>query len=175
MRRKGGNKANRNAGKVYTRHAPVVRRFLSSRLGNAADVEDLAHETYLRLTRVDNLDLIRNPEAYLVRIASNLANELLIKQGRNPAAVSLDDIQEEDVAGSAVEGILEQGADLDRLQAVLGKMPPHYAAVLLMRKRDGFTPAEIAARLNIAPSTVPTYLKRALALVRKEWTSAGKE
>lgn len=157
---------------IFAHHGPSVRHFLISRLGNAADAEDLAHETYLRLARVKDLDLIRNPEAYLIRIAANLANEFHLKQGRNPASVSLDDIYNTGADGDGMqhEENLQHRAEISKLEHLLSELPPHYAAVLLMRKRDGYSPAEIAERLDIAPSTVTTYLKRALALLREQWT-----
>jgi len=37
-----------------------------------ADAADLAHEVYLRILRVSDPDMIRNPEAYLVAVAGNL-------------------------------------------------------------------------------------------------------
>ena len=157
---------------VFASYGPKLRRFLSGCLGNDADAQDLAHEAYLRLTRVKRPDLIRSPEAYLFRIASNLANEFLLKQRREPACVRLDDLQgsDGDSDGAAFAGALEHRADIARLERLLADLPPRYAAVLVLRKRDGYSHAEIARRLDIAPSTVPTYLKRALAHLRARWT-----
>lgn len=39
------------------------------------DAEDLAQEVYLRLLRVEDLDAIEQPQAYLYRMARNIAAE----------------------------------------------------------------------------------------------------
>ena len=157
---------------VFKQYAPQLRYFLTSRLGNEADAQDLAQEAYLRLTRVERPELIRKPEAYLFKIASNLASELLLKRAQNPASVPLDDLQEagEDGDGAAFENALDRRAEIVRLEAILDVLPPLYRAVLLLRKRDGYSNNEIAEKLNLAPSSVPTYLKRALAQCRARWS-----
>ena len=47
-------------------HGGQLRRFLSSRVRNAADIPDLIQEVYLRMLRIPDHDAIRSPEAYLV-------------------------------------------------------------------------------------------------------------
>jgi RNA polymerase sigma-19 factor, ECF subfamily len=157
---------------VIRRYAPQLHHFLSSRLDSEAEAQDLAQEAYLRLTRVNHPELIRSPEAYLFRIASNLANERLLKRAQDPACVPLDGLEQagEDGDGAAFEGTLDQRAEIVRLERILDDMPPLYRAVLLLRKRDGYSHAEIAEKLNIAPSTVHTYLKRALTQCRARWS-----
>jgi len=158
--------------RAFKHYAPQLRRFLSSRLGNHADVQDLAQEAYLRLTRVKRPDLIRKPEAYLFRIASNLANEHLLKRAHDPKFVALEDIQKmgDDGDGAAFEDTLDRRREIVRLEALLDDLPPLYSAVMLLRKRDGYSHKEIAKKLNIAPSTVHTYLKRGLAQCRARWS-----
>ena len=43
---------------------PFVLQVLNRRLPIKADVADLAQEVYLRLLRVEKLDLVENPRAY---------------------------------------------------------------------------------------------------------------
>jgi RNA polymerase sigma-19 factor, ECF subfamily len=163
---------NRRFGSVIKQYAPQLHHFLSSRLNSETEAQDLAQEAYLRLTRVARPELIRSPEAYLFRIASNLANERLLKRAQDPAFVPLDGLEKsgEDGDGAAFEGTLSHRAEIVRLEAILDEMPPLYRAVLLLRKRDGYSHAEIAEKLNIAPSTVHTYLKRALKQCRARWS-----
>src|SRR5688572_17779431 len=50
-------------------HGRALRRFLAARMRAApADVPDLAQEVYLRLLRIPDYELIRNPRAYLYTI-----------------------------------------------------------------------------------------------------------
>src|SRR5882757_4637917 len=50
-------------------------RFLGRRVETGVDVEDLAQETYLRLLRARDLSDVRNPQAYLLRVASHVVSE----------------------------------------------------------------------------------------------------
>ena len=47
-------------------------QFLGRRVRSAVDIEDLAQETYLRLLRARDLGEVRNPQAYLLRVASHV-------------------------------------------------------------------------------------------------------
>ena len=159
-------------GQAYAAYAPELRRFLASRLGNEADAQDIAQEAYLRLTRVERPELIQKPASYLFRIASNLANELLLKRKNMPAMVDLDTLIEEggEAKSDQSEAWLRQRAVTAQLEEVLHDLPPLYRAILLMRKGYGYSHKEIAERLEISPQTVHTYLKRALAQCRAKWS-----
>ena len=49
--------------------------FLRGRVRASLDIEDLAQETYLRLLRARDLSEVRNPQAYLLRVASHVVTE----------------------------------------------------------------------------------------------------
>ena len=141
--------------------------YLLRRLGNESDVQDLAQEAYLRLLRVEKGDLIRNPRAYLFRIAANLVYEFRMKEGRS-APFDGDPQPEIDAAPTptSLEGSLESRDTLRHLGRVLQDQPPLYRAVLLMRKRDGMSHDEIAEKLGVSVHTVRKYLTRAVAECR---------
>ena len=61
---------------------------------------------------------------------------------------------------------------MGRLDAILQDRPPLYRAVLLLRKRDGYSHAEISEKLGITKTTVRTYLTRALSRCFEEWEDA---
>ena len=52
-----------------------LTRFVERRVRIRADAQDLAQEVYLRLLRTSQIDLIAEPQAYLYRMASNVAAE----------------------------------------------------------------------------------------------------
>jgi RNA polymerase sigma factor (sigma-70 family) len=57
-----------------------MRKFLRGRVGvPAADIEDVAQEVFLRLLRYDKADLVEHPQAYLFKVASNVAAEWSIR------------------------------------------------------------------------------------------------
>ena len=162
---------------VIEGYAPRLVRFLEMRTGNGSDAQDLAQEAYFRLCRVSDPDLIREPESYLFRIACNLANELALRRGSQPAMVELDaglpDLADGD-SGSFAD-LLESRSSVERLESILAEMPSLYRAVLVLRKRDGYTHDEIAERLGISPHTVHKYLSRALFQCRALWAERHHE
>src|ERR1700722_2451060 len=66
-------------------------RFLGRRVRSAVDIEDLAQETYLRLLRARDLGEVRNPQAYLLRVASHVLVEWRGHELRPESLVELDD------------------------------------------------------------------------------------
>jgi len=63
----------REFGEAYVRLLPDLRRYVIRTIGNAADVDDIVQEAFLRMLRVDFQDW--NDERwrrYLFRTASNL-------------------------------------------------------------------------------------------------------
>jgi DNA-directed RNA polymerase specialized sigma24 family protein len=64
---------NRSLLSSLTRHRAALLRFLQPRLNNAALVENLTQETWLRAANARNATAIGNRRGYLFCIASNLA------------------------------------------------------------------------------------------------------
>lgn len=143
---------------------------LLRRLGNRADAEDLAQEAYLRLLRVERKKFIEKPDAYLFRIAANLANEFTMQRGAASTVIDIDEAYQLDTLHeeNSLEKTLERRAEIRRLEVILENMPPAYRAVLILSKRDGLTREEIARELGLSVHTVKKYLARAAAWCRDE-------
>ncbi|MEM1103711.1 MAG: RNA polymerase sigma factor [Pseudomonadota bacterium] len=156
---------------AYLAFRPTLLRYLASRVGNPDDAQDIAQEGYLRLLRVKDADVIEKLEGYLFRIVANLANEHLYKRGRSLETFDLDALMERGADGDAMAGEahLEARAAIRKLDAILSELPPLYRAILLLRKRDGYSHAEIAKRVGKSKATVHVYLTRALTRCRELW------
>ena len=61
--------------RLFADHGSSLQAFLYKRVRRRPDAADLAQEVYLRMLRVPDMDHVRNPEAYLYAVASNLAKE----------------------------------------------------------------------------------------------------
>lgn len=157
---------------LFRQYGPVLRRYLSARLGNESDANDLAQEAFIRFSNIPGDTVVENPQGYLFRIAANLAGRFLKSRSATPPAVDLQDIEETSEAsdGDTFQRGMEARSAVRRLDAILEELPPLYRAVLLLRKRDGFSHTEIAERLGISPHTVHHYLTKALARCREDWT-----
>jgi RNA polymerase sigma-19 factor, ECF subfamily len=152
---------------THALYAKSLHRFLMRRLSSAEGARDLAQEVYLRLVRVPQNHLIRYPQAYLFRIASNLVYELQLRERRDPVTFDsrIVDYAAQRVSDPA-QGPGEQISLERQLESMLARLPPLYAAILVMKKRDGLSYEEIARELGISIHTVKKYISRAVAQVR---------
>jgi DNA-directed RNA polymerase specialized sigma24 family protein len=80
---------------VAAQYGQRLRRFLASRLRDPRDASDIAQEVYLRLLRVERHELIRNPEAYLLTIASHLLHEQALRRAAAPSVVDIESVAPE--------------------------------------------------------------------------------
>lgn len=162
---------------VIEQFGPRLVRFLEMRTGDRQDAQDLAQEAYFRLCRVREPDLIQSPESYLFRIASNLAHEFVLRRRAQPGFVALDHEQAEvdDHHGRTFGENLEIRSEVRQLEDIITELPPLYQAILLMRKRDGYSHEEIAEKLSISPHTVHKYLSRALLKCRTLWAEKSDD
>jgi RNA polymerase sigma-70 factor (ECF subfamily) len=137
-------------------------RFLRARLASAHDAEDLAQEVYLRLMRVTDNERIRNPRAYILRVAANVVHEwrLLARNRLAHSAELLDHLP--GIQDTANEADIQR--QTRELEAALATLSPKCRAVVLMHRRDHYTYEEIAASLDISVSMVKKYLVKGLSV-----------
>lgn len=150
-----------------------VLRFLRSRLSHGDQAQDLAQEVYLRLLRIDDLRLIRNPRAFAIRLAAHVAHEWRML-ARNRLQHSEEDLQQLVAEDADPAQRLELDGELGQLRAVLMTLSPKCRTALLMHRRDGMTYQEIAARMNLSVGMVKKYLARGLAACHKQMDRSGE-
>ena len=143
-------------------------RFLALRVGDRSLIDDLAQEVYLRLLRLERVHLIRNPRAYLFRVAASVIADHGRKQGRTPRTEpwAPDTAQHPDPEPGPFEHARGRQR-LARIQAVVDELPERCRRALILQRRDGWTYDEIAVELGVSRSMVKKYLRRALTLCRR--------
>jgi len=97
-------------------------RFLGRRVRSPVDIEDLAQETYLRLLRARDLGEVRNPQAYLLRVASHVLVEWRDQAPRPESLVEMDD--DLLIDDCAPEFELEASISQERLNRTLAAASP---------------------------------------------------
>lgn len=138
------------------------------RLSSAQNAQDLAQEAYLRLLSVEDADLVRQPHAYLFRIASNLVYEYRLRERNDVVtfnSLTVEQLSEQPQHFSR-EDLGDQLSVERQLEKVLAQLPSLHRAILVMRKRDGLSYTEIAQALGISVHTVKKYLLRAVTQCR---------
>jgi RNA polymerase sigma-19 factor, ECF subfamily len=147
-------------------------RFLRSRLNHGDAAQDLAQEVYLRLLRMDDVSLIRNPRSFVIHLAAHAAHEWRML-ARNRLQHSEDDLQQLVAEDGDPAEAMERNERVDRLARVLSTLSPKRQAVVLMHRRDGMTYQEIAARMKLSVGMVKKHLARGLAECHKQMDEAG--
>ena len=147
--------------KSYLANEPAIKRILSRYRQNPQDIDDMAQETFLRAFDAELKREIHAPKAFLFRTAKNIAlNDLTNKT--NQIVDYVGDSADTDVLGSEKQDIADDQLDirqrLEILTKALATLPPKCRRVFLLRKVDGYTHKEIAARLGISTKTVENHL-----------------
>lgn len=144
----------------YELKGRLARRFRSEDFAG-----DVLHETWLRLGQAEaapSLDKVRDPKAYLYRIALNVATD----QQRS-AKSWLAKAEIESLYRSAYEEldparIVEARSDIEMLARAIDTLPPRRRAVFLAARIEQVPYKVIAARLGITVRVVDRELKAAL-------------
>lgn len=145
---------------------PLRRFLLDQRAVPSGDVNDVAQEVFLRLLRYDRSELIEYPQAYLFKMAANVANEWAIRaRVRYPheskwlQGLLAEDSPEADFAKQ------EARAEVGR---ALNTLSPRQRAVLKLHFSDGVGRAEIATRLGSTERAIKRDLLKSYARLRAE-------
>ncbi len=153
---------------LFLESRPELMRYLAFRVRNAAESEELAQEVYVRMMRLDQVHLIRNPRAYLFRVAASVLADRGRLQSRRITTEEMADAADQLADGSA--GPYEQllwRQRLDRVNQAINDLPERCRRALVLHRRDGWTYDEIAADLGVSRSMVKKYLRKALVLCRR--------
>ena len=147
---------------VFQEHWPRVYGVLYRLVGDQAEAEDVALEAFWRL--YDQRPSFANEQqviGWLYRVATNL--------GFNALRASKRRQHYEEKAGQQIlddKTVIDPDAEFEmeqervRVRLVLAKMKPRSAKILVLR-HSGFSYAEIASTLGVAPGSVGTLLARA--------------
>lgn len=157
-------------------HAPGLYRFLTRRLRQKVEVDDMVQYVYLRFLQSPHHELVRNIESYLYRIAANVVNEFALHHRReivtydSETADALGEQRSDHDLGR--DNFTDTFASEQELQRVLAQVPATYRAVLALWLWEDLSQKEIARRLGLSPLSVKKYIARGLAYCRQaDWSS----
>jgi RNA polymerase sigma-70 factor (ECF subfamily) len=159
---------------LATRHGQELRRFLRSRVRNAADIPDIVQEVFLRLLRVPNHETIRAPEAYIYTVAHHVAQQHSLEMTSEAASSELSEVLSELRAVTELDPALEVIAQecVEVLDRALMQLSPKAQATFLLYRRDGKSIDEIAQQLGISRPMAKKYLVKTLVHFRRQLKAA---
>jgi RNA polymerase sigma-70 factor (ECF subfamily) len=161
--------------RLFAQHGGALQSFIYRRVHRRPDAAELAQEVYLRMLRVPDITAVRNPEAYLYAIASNLAKEHSQRAPRESKVLDIDDptVQEQLAELPAFGGELDRERRVDRLREVLTQLSPKCQAAVVLQYWHGLSYEEIAVRLGVSTNMVKKYLSQALVHCRRRMARLG--
>jgi RNA polymerase sigma factor (sigma-70 family) len=161
---------------VYLRQWKSLRGALKKRTGSHELAEDALQETWLRLAGMKTRPVeIHDRQAYIFRIAGNIATDLLRREQRHSSRCIGDEEVLKAVADTypSPEAFAIDRDQLRHLALALTRLPAKPRTALLLNRCDRLAHADIAARLKVSESMVARYLAQALRHCRDHFREAG--
>jgi RNA polymerase sigma-70 factor (ECF subfamily) len=154
--------------RLFAEHHRALQAFFYRRIRSKSNAPDLVQEVYVRMLRVSDTDAIRNPEAYLYTVASNLVKEHAVLERRQASAIAVDDAGILELLGElpTFDRQLDTNRRVLRLRTVLAQLSPKCRATVMLRYRHELSYEEIGDRLGVSSNMVKKYLAQALAHCR---------
>lgn len=151
---------------IVKRHEELVRAILYRLAGNPEDAEDMAQETFIRV--YGHLGRFRGESSlktWILRIATNLARDMLRKREKRPPILHLEDSSLDALPGSRGESPPARLSLKEKTRAIaaaLDLLPFKQRAALTMKVIGDMSYEEIASALDTTPNSVKssTHLAR---------------
>jgi len=163
---------------AYLENQDALRRFISRFGPCAEEADDIAQETFLKGFAAEQITEIREPRAFLFRIAKNLAlGELRTR--RRAQTDKIEDFGGDGILVDERQALADEQLDANKKLAVLAMavalLPPQCRRVFLMARVEGLRHKQIASRLNITVSNVEKLVAKGLLKCSRYLREQGYE
>jgi RNA polymerase sigma-70 factor (ECF subfamily) len=149
------------ATETFVAHRNLLFTVAYEMLGSAADAEDVLQETWLRWVKVD-LDQVRDPRAYLVRITTRQSLNRLRTMSRRKEVYVGPWLPEPLLTAPDVAEDVELAESVSMaMMLVLETLSPTERAVFVLREAFDVSYDEIAAAVDKTPAAVRQIAHRA--------------
>lgn len=145
-----------------------------SRIVKRHDIEDILQDAFIRSFEAEGRYRIRNPRAFLLRTATNLALNHASRAGYK-TTTDMEDSAVSEVYSTTAECV-ENAVDADdrfrEFCGAVGGLPEQCRRAFILKKVYGLSQKEIALQLGISESTVEKHIAKGLLLCREALESA---
>lgn len=179
------SKQNREISAIVTKERSRLRNFISRRVPDAADVEDILQEVFFELVEANRrLMPIDHVTGWLFRVARNRITDLF-RKGR-PERFSDINIEDEEGELFQIEELLPAADDgpeakylrsllLDELELALEELPQEQREVFISHELEGRPFKELAAESGVNINTLLARKRYAVLHLRKRLQSIYEE
>ena len=150
---------------LVARHGDPLYAYLCRLCGDAAEAEDLAQETWIRVARsAPSFDPARRFKTWAWGIATNVARDRFRRMSARGGPHR--SIPPDTAAAGSAENELRSIARAD-LRGRLAELPERLRQALVLRYFEGLSEPEMADALGVARGTVKSRLHHAVAALRR--------
>jgi RNA polymerase sigma-70 factor (ECF subfamily) len=152
--------------RLYDEHAQAVFAFLLNFTRHEADTRDLLQEVFVKLaSRPELLEGVRDERAFLLRLAHNLAIDLIRRRGTQDK--HHEQLAAETLAVFAPATGPDESAFRKALGAALGELPAQQRAVVHLKLWEELTFEQIAELLGIPLNTAASRYRYGIDKLRE--------
>jgi RNA polymerase sigma factor (sigma-70 family) len=147
-------------------HEPALLRYLARVWPDASEIQDIRHDAYVRILEGTHRLRPIAPKSLLFSIARNL----MIDRARRSRIVPIDLLGDLDSLNVLVDEVTPERRvsirqQLTKVTAAVNRLPARCREVLWLRRVEGFSQKEIAARLGVSEGTVEKHMMHAARLL----------
>lgn len=156
---------------VMRHYTPMVYRIAFTRLGNAADAEDVSQDVFVRYFRADKTyESEEHRKAWLLHCAVNCTNSAAGSawNRHRSDAPDLEQLADTLQNESSVEETAERKETREGVLKAVMELPAKYRTVIYLFYFEDMPTARIAEVTEIRESTVRSQLSRARELLKKK-------
>lgn len=156
---------------LYERYGEKLHAYLVFRLGPGQDAEDVLQDVFCRLARrVLGMRLVRDPRAFVFRVARNEANRFLRRKIGRRAGEQEMSSRLDILTGSLRAAVAEpapSGEGLEVLLSAADALPQEQKEAVFLKVFEGLTFREIGAACGIPADTAASRCRYGLEKLRK--------
>jgi len=156
-------------------HEPGLRTWLGRRQPIGLEVDDIIQESYAILADLETVEGIRHPRAYLYQVARSVITRN-VRKARVISIKAVEELAQLEHADDrpSPEQVTIDRDELRRIAEAIGAMPGKTQEAFVLRRVDGLSQREIAARMAISENTVEKHISRGLRFLIDWFGHGGK-
>ena len=150
---------------LYELYLDRIYRYISSRISNSYDVDDLVSDTFVKVIKgIENLENRHDFSfsAWIFAIARNVVIDFYRKKGYYPNKVGLESLSKNPAPYLDPSVIIIETESYTELHTYLKRLPYRRQEVMRLKYFGGLRNKEIAKVLGIEERTVASHLSRGL-------------
>lgn len=159
---------NRLIENIFREHEAALRQYMMAKVGSVEEAEDIVQETFLKLHLAGGAEDIKQPRAFLFRVATNIMiDHIRRRRARIPETPLGGSADDQPADGISAEMRIHSQNFTAAFRQAIEELPPRRRQVIVMHKILHKSYGDIAAELGITRSMVEQHMTRALRHCRK--------